>query len=174
MTKSSFPNLVNKHFGYLIDNYHFVERKKLYRSEPFSDGVIEFRSAQTVISVRKNRDEIMIRVGPVSDPDISRLSIGDIASFINQSKRLSPFEDIDLPTASEARVEKQITIYANLLKQYCEPMLRGDFSWWMDAFKYFAQNVKEEYRSATGLDLPIKDFDEYIRSKDNDSNTEKH
>jgi len=53
MSVQTFVQLVRQHFNYLIDEYGFSVIEKMYSEDAFSDGIIEFWSSTTFVSIQK-------------------------------------------------------------------------------------------------------------------------
>lgn len=168
MENSNFPRLVRKYFSYLENTYGFHSvNEHMYGSEPFSDGIIEFQSATTVVTVQKDRWDVFVNIRPSSEPEIAELSINIIVDFLTNEKEIYLEKYPKAPSSIETRVDYQLITYAELLKKYGVPLLRGDFSWWLDACKYFLKRMQDHYRSHTGKELPENErFTMYVKSKE--------
>jgi hypothetical protein len=53
----------------------------------------------------------------------------------------------------EAWQEYRLGIYASSMKQYCEPILRGNFSRWIELEEYVHEKIRDEFRARTGKEL---------------------
>jgi len=166
MNKKSFPSLVRQYLGFLIDDYGFSLKEDINHSESFGEGVIVFWSKTTVVSIRLDRGEIWDEIGPSTEPPVAWLSQGAIIHFLTNEKRKFPINYTEYSNRIDTGIELMLTNYAQLLREYCEPILRGDFSWWLDACEFTLKYIQDEYRSITGLELPENEpFTVYVRSK---------
>ncbi len=165
MARKTFSSLVRQYFGYLMDDYGFSVTEDVFSSQPYSHGEIEFRSSTTVVSIGLDRFDIFVDIGPSAEPRIARLSLQRIVEFLTQGKEtfiLNP----DSRSSPKATIESRLARSATGLRQHCDPVLRGDFSWWLDALGYFLKHLQDQYHSMTGLAFPENDqFAMYIRSK---------
>jgi hypothetical protein len=159
----TFAELVRWHFKYLTDEYGFSVKEKLYGSEPFSDGIIEFQSSATVVVVQLDRFDLMISIGPSAESEAARLGLSRVIEFLTQGTQTFRLNFPAPPISSENSVESGLAQYAPALRQYCDAALRGDLSWWPDACKYAVKAMQDEYRSLTGLELPQAAYQSYTR-----------
>ena len=150
----TFSESVKWHFKYLIDEYGFAVKERLYGSGPFSDGLIEFWSDTTVVVIQLDRFDLMISLGPATEPESVRLGLERVIGFLMHD---TPTLRLSLPTAPVSRqeiIEVGLTQYAPALRRYCDSILRGDLSWWPAACQYTMKALQTEYRALTGLELP--------------------
>jgi len=166
--QKTFSELVRRHLKYLTDEYGFSVKERLYGSEPFSDGIIEFWSSATVVVVQLDRFDLMISIGPSVESEVVRLGLPRVIEFLAQGTQTFRLNFPASPTSSEEIVESGLAQYAPVLRQHCDSVLRGDLSWWPDACKYAVKAMQDEYRSLTGLELPQEAYQSltrYIQSK---------
>jgi hypothetical protein len=169
MVNNTFSQMIRKHFEYLINEYHFSIREEYYGSEPFGDALIEFWSSTTIVSIRLDRLDIIVLIGPFGEEEAARLSLEVIIDFLTHGEIKLLNTSVNSRESFESRIEFLLKRYAYLLRQYCDPILRGDFSIWLDALRYFITIMQNNYRSLTGLDLPLeayKSIEEYIKLRE--------
>ncbi len=168
MSSIGFSELVGRYFWFLTDEYGFTKTESRYGSEPFSDGMIEFRSPTTIIIIRLNRGEIIEQIGPILEPEIGWLSIAKVAEFLTQGRDTSL---VDVSKRMEYDFESwigyRLSNYAIALRKYCDAFLRGDFARWFEIQKWFLKQMEDEYRSMTGLEFPQNQrYVLYIKQKE--------
>lgn len=168
MVRGSFPEIVRKYFGFLEYIYGFsVVKEKMYEDQPFGDGIVEFRSSRSTIYVRLDRGDVLIDILPSSEPEIAKLSLDVIVDFLTNGKETNLVQFLESSNRIEPRVEDQLKLYSDFFLKYVAPLLQGDFSWWINACKYFQEKMRTTYRSWTGEELPENEpFDAYIKSKE--------
>ena len=107
-------------------------------------------------------------VGPATEPEVARLSLWALVHYRTRGQETSLFNLGQMPRRIDVVVELQLARYALLLREHCAPVLRGDFSWWLDACKYTLKYIQDDYRLKTGLELPANErFAMYVKSKEN-------
>lgn len=166
MAIESFPNLVRREFAYLVDNFGFSVQEKLYGSEPFDDGIIELSSSHAVVSVQLDRGDVLVLVGPASEPTVARVSINTVVEYLTHEQVKDAVALPEMPRGYEARIRYQITQYAAAIRQYCGPIFQEDFSDWLALSKLALKRMQEQYKHWTGKNLPGNDrLTAYVRAK---------
>lgn len=163
----TFPTLTRECFRFLTDDYSFTVKEKLYGTQPYSGGEIEFRSPSTALVVSLDRDGMSARLGPSSEPEIGWLSVESIVERYSHGMDNSL---LNLPDRSaytmEDWVQLRIGRYASAVRKYCVPFLEGDFSEWLELQRWLLKKMQDQYRALSGRDLPENEkFSVYIRSK---------
>jgi hypothetical protein len=149
-----------------VRDYDFSVVEELYGPEPFSDGLVEFRSEHAIVSIRLDRGDVLIRIGPIAEPEIARVSIQTAAEALSQGKVKAIIAPREMPNNFEERIDFQLAKYASALRQYCEPILRADFSDWLSLNRFALEKMQKEYRALTGQSLPDNErLTTYVRSK---------
>lgn len=154
----TFSELVRRHFKYLIDEYGFAVKERIYGSEPFSDGLIEFWSDRTVVVIQLDRFDLMISLGPATAPESVRLGLERVIGFLVHDTQTFHLSLPASPISRQEIIEVGLTQYAPALRRYCDSILRGDLSWWPAACQYTVKALQTEYRTLTGLELPPKAY----------------
>ena len=124
ISKTMFPDLARKHFTFLVSDYGFHE----VHSE---DGGIEWHSPTTQVQVIFNRSQTFVDIGPLTNPPGKRAWYG--LSHICHLKEghqvfsyhLDPDGWLRDPVGS---TERDMARIAPFLRNYCDDLLRGDFS----------------------------------------------
>lgn len=177
MTEKSFVGLARQYLGYLIDEYGFAITGQPSGSEPFSDGIIEFRSDTTIVLLRLDRTDVILSLGPAGEPGEARLGIPMVVDYVTHGEKRGYPDYVAVPGSFVGTVEARIAANASALKEYCEPVLRGDFSWWLDALRYAIARIQSDYRSWTGRELPSGVFSgrlKYIEENQHNSKYKPH
>ena len=170
MQSESFSSLVKQYFGYLIDEYNF-QIKREYDSFNFNNSSVEFHSPMTIVVVTLERGATFVLIGPSSEPEIARLSLESIIDFLSQGRDTDLIDTKDTIGNIRLQTEYCLSRYATLLQNYGDSVLRGDFSWWVDACKYTLAKIHDTYRSLTSEEPPKDDpLAEYIKIKEANNN----
>ncbi len=120
--------LIKFHFRYLIDEYGFSIVDEEYFPEMMGNAIVVYESATSGIMVVIDRSQVLINVGKPSWPHRYWFEFSDVIQFfIPEIKEAYVFVNEDSPK-NRIEIEVQINRLALLLRQYCEPLLRGDFS----------------------------------------------
>lgn len=166
---NSFSLLVRKHFDYLISEYKYSFREILSSTKPFGDSLVEFSSSKTIVSIRLDRMDIILLLGPLGEVETARLSLEVLVDFLTSGKEQFTLLGFDFEGSFEERIEFSLIRYASKLREYCDPFLRGDFSLWLDVLKYYIIHMRKYYRKLTGSELlpeAYEHIEEYIRLKE--------
>ena len=124
-----FDSLIKEHFGFLEDEYHFILNKK-------SDFNYDFETSTTRISIFIEFNRAVIGMTPIGEEDRKLRQKNILPQSLGVTviaKGINPDLDYkviwDEPIASAMKRETQI------LKDYCQDFLRGDFTKWADVLE---------------------------------------
>jgi hypothetical protein len=156
MTENPFPVLAIKHFDFLSATYNFTLQEII----GIFGKTIVYQSPKLVIEICEDRSSIFVFLKPVGEPEIAQLEL------LNVFEALSVFvpPGFQGPVAP-AQYEKVLEFYAQTLRQYCLPFIKGDFSTWTKVLKYHLTWMKNRY----GKKLPSEtysDLENYIKVKE--------
>ncbi len=152
MTQYIFTEQAKQHFHYLIDDYGFSVVDERYEPEAFGNSLIQFRSSAIDIMVVLDRGQVLIDVSPYPRPSNYQFSLATVVKFLapeaNEPAYIFPetWEDYD------DMIEWQLTRLARVLRQYCVPVLRGEFSDWKTMNECRKKEAEEGYKRRTGKD----------------------
>mgnify|MGYP000219498111 CR=1 FL=1 len=155
MTQYIFTEQAKQHFHYLIDDYGFSVVDERYEPEAFGNSLIQFRSSAIDIMVVLDRGQVLIDVSPYPRLSNYQFGLATVVKFLapeaNEPVYIFPetWEDYD------DMIEWQLTRLARMLRQYCAPVLRGEFSDWETMNECRKKEAEEEYRRLIGKD-PIR------------------
>ena len=88
MQSELFSSLTKHYFGYLVDEYKFQIIRE-YDALNFYDGSTEFKSLMTIVVVSLEKGRTFLLIGPVSEPEIARLSLESIIDYLTQGRDVS-------------------------------------------------------------------------------------
>jgi hypothetical protein len=151
--------MIKRYFEYLMDEYGFlVDRERNY-PEAMGNADIVFKSRLTAIKVVVDRGQVLINIGKVTWPEREWFEFSDVVHYFNPSmKEVYDFSEGPLNNQT-AVIETQAKRLSLILRQYCEPMLIGDFTM-QDQIKEV-----EKKRVAELLEHFKKLSEDYRRSK---------
>lgn len=165
-----FTELVKNHFHFLIAEFGFSNLNEDYNLRVSSDRLVEFRSEATIVIVVDDKYSVCVHVGPVLEPPIAQVELTTVISFLAPDEQVSAYiSPPELKGQPQKRIRYQVEKKALLLKQYCEPFLKGDFSRWLDLENFIIEGARANYKKLTGKDLPETALAEYVRVKTNQS-----
>jgi hypothetical protein len=121
-------DLIVTHFSYLIEEYGFRTAQKVFDPDVMGNAFVVFESAKTGIEIVVDRNQAFIKIGDVLEPSREWLEFSDVVKYFAPSID-SPYiftEKTATITWDEA-VEIQLRRLALILRQNCEPLLKGDF-----------------------------------------------
>ena len=162
METNSFPELVNKYFRYLIDEFQYSISEKPYGPRPFNYGEIFFNSNTTIIKIVRDQsrplDIISVVIKPKNAPDDAEMSLIRIVEAFGIDHHF-------LAAINPRDLEKSIEDYAWGLREYFMEFILGDFTRWNSVLTYFINYMKRDYLAMSGSELPegaYRAIEEYI------------
>ena len=119
----TFPALVHQHFGWLVSEYNFAVSRE-------DKVVVEYASPVCRVEVWREHYLVVVLIGSLEPVVIRRVRTGvgdvveakDAGAAERWSARLQEY--LQRPDS----IDLQLAGRATLLRQYCDEMLRGDFS----------------------------------------------
>jgi len=166
MQPFSFPDLVKHYFDFLVTDYGYSKDEEIDRAYRFEKGRIKYFSDKTILIIELGRHDFEIKIGPIDEPKFARLTPGQINDFLTQNKEISDYSWPKHLEETEIRFEKTLVQDSAILREKCVAILKGDFSWWIDALEFHLMITKEWVRiRSKGKELPIEPLEEYIISK---------
>jgi len=163
MRQENFFDLVKQNFEYLLKEYGYSITTSNLSSDILDYGIVEYRTNKAIISIQLDRNDVIIILGPINEPEIVWLSIENVVNYLNFINNES-FIDLcnDFDNNTEFRMKTRISKCAKVLKDSCQNFLIGDFSQWPEICKFTLKNIKDIYFAKTGEPLPLLKFEEYI------------
>jgi hypothetical protein len=120
-------DLIVQYFEYLVNEYGFRITRKERDPRPSWNAVVVFESSKIGVQVAVEMDEVAIHMGDCSD------LVYDWFSFSNIMKYYAPhIKEVYVPTRKTTEttwddvVETQLVRLSGLLREYCEPLLKGE------------------------------------------------
>ena len=120
-------DLLLRYFGYLVNDFGFELERKQFDPGAMGNAVLVFKSRTVSIEIVVDRNDVLISIG---DPLDRRW---DWFEFTDVMKYYAP----EIPTAYvfpqktsdntwDEMVEIQVDRLSKMLRQYCEPLLKGE------------------------------------------------
>jgi hypothetical protein len=159
-----FTELVKKYFRFLVDEFGFSVANEEHNRQMFGDRVVEYRSPTTVVTV-SSEGFVLTEFGPASEPHVAHFLLFNVISFFDA--KLAEAEKSALGNVRQPRrnQESQIARSAELLHQFGEPMLKGDFTQWNEIGQYIDRIAHEKTKASTGRELGPTALTDYLKSK---------
>jgi hypothetical protein len=166
MTDKTFSALVRQEFGYLVDDFEFSVEENLYGLEPFSDGTVEFSSGKVVVEVQLDRFDVMVSIGPASEPKVARVGLQTAVAYLTRGKIATIIDKAAALHDYQASINYQVTQYPSVLRHECTPLSQPSFNEWFSLIKFRLEGMQADYKRLTGKDLPIDErLTAYVRAK---------
>lgn len=146
--------MVDRHFNYLTEKYGFSQEDQQYNAEAFGNAHIQLRSINLDLRISLDRGIVLVNFKPLSKfPDWFDLqsTVEFLNSNIDEPVYIFP-EDW---SNYDNMVDKQMQRVSRVVKQYCEPVLSGQFSKWKKVEKLRMKKVKRDYKNITGKNYPL-------------------
>ena len=120
-------DLIVQHFEYLITEYGFSVTRKERDPRPNWNAYVVFESSKIGIRVAVEMNEIGIDMGNYSDSVYEWLDFRNIMKYYApQIKEVYVLTRKTPETTWDDAVETQLVRLSWLLREYCEPLLRGE------------------------------------------------
>ncbi len=144
MKHNIFAEIVKRYFHYLITDYGFRIVEERYDPESFGNSLVVFQLNLTFISLSLDKGDVYLDIGSVSNPK-NTYNLGTVIEFLRpqEHQRIKVFGFSKLPDDPYERMEIPIRYWAELLHQYCQPILRGDFAQWKELEVHQKRSVEE-------------------------------
>ena len=136
-TKDDFKRGVSKHFSFLVKEYGFVLKNELYTDH---GDKIDFESDVCRVSFIMERCQLLIDLAPSG-------SVGQEIDLGHIVLQANPESDFKYAFSPDGFVPSEYTRLAFILKKYCEPILRGDFSKWPQIIKFREEWARKKFGS---------------------------
>lgn len=163
MASLSFQSIVRNNLGFLLSDYGY-QIKFIDTSDPLGeDGAAYIYSERTIIYILKSRFDYMITLMPVGEPEFTQMSVLWILKALSVAPKDFQSRKSDIDTFNG-----YVSFYAELIKKYCIPFIKGDYSEWLRVLGYFVNESKTEYYRRTGRQMPERvhhDLVMYIKNK---------
>ena len=176
--KITFAGLAQNYFQFLVDEFHFtlLLATESPRDEPW-EGNVQYATKTTYVEVNCTRGEMpALWLGRTKDQKRYLMPIQVIYEYISLSedekkivltvseerRAISILHDKQLPLQSsqsndaEEHMRFQLINYANRLRNFASPLLRGDFSQWLGIWEYHLEKlVVENARAGRSEFVPV-------------------
>lgn len=149
--------IIRQQFHFLVDEYSFSIVEELYSPDVMGNALIVFKSISTIVKVVVDRSQVLVEIGAISWAEKDLFEFSDVISYFH-----SGIEEVykfgEGSTDNRANIESQASQLAFLLREYCVPLLNGNFSMetkireiesrrvesMMEQFKKLAQSHKKK------------------------------
>jgi len=164
----TFVELVKNYFSFLQEDFGFsisIVRKKS-SDDPFEDGLVEYRTLKTVITVDlEHRGGVIVDLGPVNEPFVAQTSLFTVIEFLSEEKDKDLLSLRQSPSGNwNFRVEQQIIQAADVLRRYSHQLFSDSFLW-MELLKYSLEKTQRWYRHIPDPNLRESELERYLKSK---------
>jgi hypothetical protein len=146
MTSDSFRDHVDAHFQYLVNDYGFSS-VTLHDPEFYRDTVVDYKSDAIGIEIVLDRGEVHGTIGPASQSPGTWIDIASLVHFLLAETEEEPY------TYPEMWYDQVVTL-ACFVRQYLDPVLKGEFNRWDKVVEYWQERGRARYKEQTGLDIP--------------------
>lgn len=126
--KTTFSTAVENDFSFLVGEYGFSLSEELYSPEFMGNSVITYLSDTMGIMIVLDRSQVSLRIGESDRPSTEWIDLLFIARFYTVNEKLDVYQYPKENPYNIAPIEEQVKRLARVVKQYCDPVLKGDFS----------------------------------------------
>lgn len=122
-------DLIVKYFNYLVSEYGFRIEQKEFAPEVMGNAVVVFKSPTVGVEIVVDRDQVLVSMGDQKELRRQWFEFSDVLKhFAPSIKEAYIFPEKTSENTWNEVVEIQMRRLADILRQYCEPFLKGDLS----------------------------------------------
>lgn len=122
-------DLITQYFDYLVNEYGFHIERKEFAPETMGNAIVVFKSSVVGIEIVLDRDFVSICMGDQADPRRQWFEFTDILKYFAPSiEKAYIFPEKTSGNTWDEIVNSQMSRLAKVLRQYCEPFIKGDLS----------------------------------------------
>jgi hypothetical protein len=122
-------DLIVQYFGFLVSEYEFRIEEKEFSPQAMGNAVVVFMSSAVGVEIVVDRDQVLIRMGSKKDQRKLWFEFSDVLKYFAPSiEKAYIFPEKTLENTGDEIVESQIKRLSSILRQHCEPFLKGDLS----------------------------------------------
>jgi len=126
ISPEEFDSLTKKFFGFLIDEYRFVLKKK-------SDLNYDFETSTTKISVFVEYNTLVVGIEPIGEEARKLLRNNILPEQLGVTVVARSFNpDLDYKVMWDEPILSAMERQSQIIKDYCKDLLTGDFTKWID------------------------------------------
>lgn len=139
---TSTISIIIDNFYFLVKEYNFYIVLEQYSPEIMGNAEVIYKSEKVMIRVVVDRSQVLLNIGEPSWPDRDWLDFSDVLHYFNANiESVYDFQKNNLNKPPD--IGTQLQKLAILLKQYCEPILKGDFSMSTEIRKIETKRISE-------------------------------
>jgi hypothetical protein len=120
-------DLIVQYFNYLITEYGFHIVRKEFDSQTMGNAVVIFKSSQIGIEIVVDRNQVLISLGDLLDQRRDWFEFSDVLKYyapLAEKAYIFPEKTVD--NTWDDVVLIQLDWLAIILRQYCDPLLKGE------------------------------------------------
>jgi hypothetical protein len=129
ISSEEFDSLTKRFLGFLLDEYHYVLKKK-------NDLSYDFETAATRISIFVEFNTLVVGMEPIGEEARKLLQKNILPQQLGVTvvaRGLKP--DLDYKVIWDEPILSAMERESQILKGYCQDFLRGDFTKWADVLE---------------------------------------
>lgn len=144
MIMSNRADLIKQHFDYLINEYGFRIERKEFDPQTMGNAVVVFKSHKYGIEIVIDRDQALISIGDCLNPRMQWFELQDVVTYYAPSiDDVYSFTEKTADNTWDDIIGLQLRKLAIVLRQHCEPVLRGE-SWIKGEIEKIEESRKTE------------------------------
>lgn len=119
--------IIRANFQLLMDEYGYSIAREVYSSEIMGNAELVLISQTTGIKVVVDRSQVFVNIGDLSRSEDEWMELSDVVHFYAPTL-VDVYSFPTNPQNNQDSIESQVERLVRILRQYCEPVLKGDFS----------------------------------------------
>lgn len=121
--------LITLYFNYLITDFGFHVQKRLFDYSAMGNAIVEFRSSSIGIEIVTDRNAVSISVGDQLDEKREWVEFAFVLKhYAPALEHVYVYPEYTPGNTWDDIVLPQLDRLAKILRDYCEPLLKGDLS----------------------------------------------
>jgi hypothetical protein len=127
---SDRADLIVKYFDFLINEYHFRMERKEFDPQMMGNAVVVFKSSKFGLEIVIDRNQVLISIGEQLDARREWFEFSDVVKYYSpEAEDAYVLPDKTPENTWDDVVENQLRRLSVMLRQYCQPLLKGEL--WM-------------------------------------------
>jgi len=129
ISSEEFDSLTKRFLGFLLDEYHYVLKKK-------NDLSYDFETAATRISIFVEFNTLVVGIEPIGEEARKLLQKNILPQQLGVTVVARGLKhDLDYKVIWDEPILSAMERESQILKDYCQDFLRGDFTKWADVLE---------------------------------------
>jgi len=126
---SDRADMLVHYFGYLVSDYDFRVEEKRYDPQVMGNAVVRFASPKLGVEIVVDRNQVLMSLGDPADVRKEWFEFSNVLRYFAPSvENAYIFPEKTAENTWDEIIQAQASRLADILRQYCDQLLKGDLS----------------------------------------------